>query len=217
MSPGSDTVATAGLFPVLLILLLAAASAAFLGRLYREVLSRPSGGDLRVAFPLLAVAFTALFLTVQLSLPLSMGLLAALTVIRFRTPVKEPEEIAFVTAIVSVAATLATMRLMLAGALLGAAVLAGLATRMLRERYRTVRGLLVVSLPAGGLEHGTLPGVGHGECRLQSVSFAGTEAVLSYRFATRSESRIRDVERDLIRRLPLARASVVVDAPEALE
>jgi hypothetical protein len=214
--PGSETIASVGPIPILILLLLAAASAAFLARLYRAVFDQRSGSNLRLAFPLIAVALTALFVTVQLSLPVSLGLLAALTVIRFRTPVKEPEEIAFVVALVSVAATLATLRVALTGVLLGAAVLAGLATKVLRARYRSVQGLLVLSLPSGRLEHGIIPGLAHEGCRLQSMSIAGSEAVLSFRFATDSESRIRELEHDLTRRVPLARATVVVDSPEAL-
>jgi hypothetical protein len=197
------------------LLLLAAGSALFLNRLYQDVHGHwRSGGSLRVAFPLIAVGLTSLFLTVQLSLPLSLGLLAALTLIRFRTPVKEPEEIAFVVAVVAVSAMLATMRVALAGVMLASAVLASLAMKTLRVHYREVRGQLVVSMPAGRLDNGTIPGLHEQGCRLESISVHGAEAVLSFRFAASSEARIRAVEDDLSRRLPLVRATVLVDAPE---
>ena len=215
MNPGSETIVSVGPIPILFLLLLAAASALFLAHVYGAVSDRRSGTDLRVAFPLMTVALTTLFLTVQLSLPVSLGLLAALTVIRFRAPVKEPEEIAFVVALVSVAAMLATLRLTLTGILLAAAVLAAVATRALDARHRTVRGLLVVSFPAGAFDQGIIPGLGDEGCRLQSISVAGAGTVLSFRFAADSESRIRALEHDLTRRLPLARATIVVDQPEA--
>jgi hypothetical protein len=216
MTAGSETIVSVGPVPILVLLLLAAASALFLAQVYQAISGARSGSDLRVAFPLIAVALTTLFLTVQLSLPLSLGLLAALTVIRFRAPVKEPEEIAFVVALVSVAAMLATLRVALTGILLAAAVLAAFATRTLRARHRTVHGLLVVSVPAGGFDQGILPGLGHAGCWLQSISVAGTDTVLSFRFAADSESRIRTLEDDLARRLPLARATVVVEPRETL-
>jgi hypothetical protein len=215
MSPGSESLASVGPGAVFVLLLLAAGSALFLARLYEDTELQPSGGGLRVAFPLLAVSLTALFLTVQLSLPLSLGLLAALTVVRFRTPVKEPEEIAFVVAVVSVSALIATLRLTFAGVLLSTAVLAVFATKAMRARQRAaVHGLLLVSLPAARLVQGAIPRLNEFGCRLQSITFAGAEAVLAFRFAAHSESRIRAVERHLAQRLPLARATVLVDSPE---
>jgi hypothetical protein len=215
MNPGSETIASVEPGAVLVLLLLAAGSAQFLAWLYQDIHGPSrSGGDLRVAFPLIAVALTALFLTVQLSLPLSLGLLAALTLIRFRTPVKEPEEIAFVVSVVAVSAMLATMRIALTGVMLACAAVAVLTTKALTRRQRDVHGLLVLSMPTRGLEGSSMPGLAGHACRLESISVHGTEAVLAYRFAASSEARIRAVEVDLQRRLPLARATVLVDAPE---
>ena len=41
---------------------------------------------------LIGPSVTLLFICVQLSLPLSLGLLGALSIVRFRVPIKEPEE-----------------------------------------------------------------------------------------------------------------------------
>ncbi|HXW03723.1 MAG TPA: DUF4956 domain-containing protein [Vicinamibacterales bacterium] len=217
MNPGSETIASIGPGPALLVLLLAALSAMFLGILYHAAQGRDSSGaDLRTAFPLIGLALTGLFLTVQLSIPVSLGLLAALTVVRFRTRVKEPEEIAFVVALVSVSVLLATLRLALAGVMLGTAVLAVLATRALRARQRTVvHGLLVLSMSEEAAS-GTLGGLAATGCRLQSITTAGAETVFSFRFASRSESHVLALERDLARRLPHARSTVLVDTREAL-
>ncbi len=46
-------------------------------------------------------AITMLFLGIQTSIPLSLGLLGALSFVRFRTPVKDPAEIGFLLLLVS--------------------------------------------------------------------------------------------------------------------
>jgi hypothetical protein len=217
MSPGSETIASVGASAVLVMLLLAAGSAIFLGRLCRTTTgSAGTGSNLQFAFPLAGLSLTALFLTVQVSLPVSLGLLAALTVVRFRTPVKEPEEIAFVVALVSVSSLLATFQLAFAGILLLMAVVAATVARFLRSRTPdAVRGLLVVAVspapPAGALARFEAHGL-----ELQSISVADSETVLSFRFAARSESSLRSLERDLADRLPRARTTLMRDAPVAV-
>jgi hypothetical protein len=207
--------ASIGPVPLLLVLILAAGSAFFLARLYRDVFERgPAGAGLGDAFPTIGIALTALFLTVQLSLPLSIGLLAALTVVRFRVPVKEPEEIAFVVALVSVSAMLATLRLPLTGVLLLSAMAAGFATKVLRARPVPRGCLLVLSLPSGHVDQAVL-GATTDDVRLQSISVNGPEAVLSYRFPAASEARARAVAHEVSRRLPEARTSVVLERDDS--
>jgi hypothetical protein len=217
MSPGSETIASVGAAAVLVMLLLAAGSATFLGTLCRTTMGGAgTGSNLQFAFPLAGLSLTALFLTVQVSLPVSLGLLAALTVVRFRTPVKEPEEIAFIVALVSVSSLLATFQIAFAGVLLLTAVLAAVIARFVRLRTPdAVRGLLVVAVPAfppaGALKRLEAHGL-----ELQSMSVAGVETVLSFRFAARSESSLRTLERDLAERLPRARTTLMRDAPVAV-
>ena len=68
--------------------------------------SRATGSQIHRAFPLLGLSITAIFICIQFSLPLSLGLLGALSIVRFRTPIKEPEEIGFIMLVV--AASIAT-------------------------------------------------------------------------------------------------------------
>ncbi|MCB2215890.1 DUF4956 domain-containing protein [Desulfofustis glycolicus] len=67
-----------------------------------------TGSRIHRSFPLLGPAITAIFITVQFSLPLSLGLLGALSIVRFRTPIKEPEEIGFILLVVACSITIAT-------------------------------------------------------------------------------------------------------------
>ena len=90
----------------LLVSLAAAAAASLLYRFFYE--RRGTGSQIHRAFPLLALAVTTLFIGVQLSLPLSLGLLGSLSIIRFRTPIKEPEEVGFIMLVIAAAICAAT-------------------------------------------------------------------------------------------------------------
>lgn len=90
----------------LLASLLAALVASVLYRFFYE--RRATGSQVHRSFPLLAVSITALFICVQTSLPLSLGLLGALSIIRFRTPIKEPEEVGFIMLVIASSIAAAT-------------------------------------------------------------------------------------------------------------
>ena len=90
----------------LLVSLAAAAAASLLYRFFYE--RRGTGSQIHRAFPLLALAVTTLFIGVQLSLPLSLGLLGSLSIIRFRTPIKEPAEVGFIMLVIAAAICAAT-------------------------------------------------------------------------------------------------------------
>jgi hypothetical protein len=139
-------------FEAFLFLLLASlASSLLLGYLYLFFYSsRPTGSHIHLAFPLLAVSVTAIFVTIQFSLPLSLGLLGALSIVRFRTPVKESEEVAFIMLVIASSLACATFNLIGLGAILLVAVVALVARRWAPALLRGPAhdGSLVVSLPA---------------------------------------------------------------------
>lgn len=83
--------------------------------------NKSTGSQLHRAFPLLGPAITAIFIAIQFSLPLSLGLLGALSIIRFRTPIKEPEESAFLMLLISSAVICATFQFLLLFVLLAVA------------------------------------------------------------------------------------------------
>jgi hypothetical protein len=112
-----------GTAPFLFVLALSLLSALFIGYLYTHFHSdRSTGSHVYRAFPLLGLSITAIFVTVQFSLPLSLGLLAALTIVRFRVPVKEPEEIGFVMLVIAASLTVAAFKLAFLGIILAVAV-----------------------------------------------------------------------------------------------
>jgi len=73
--------------------------------------ARATGSQVHRAFPLLSISITVIFITIQFSLPLSLGLLGALSIVRFRTPIKEPEEIGFIMLVVASSLSCATFNI----------------------------------------------------------------------------------------------------------
>ncbi len=111
--------------------------------------NRATGSQIQRAFPLLAISITVIFITVQFSLPLSLGLLGALSIVRFRTPIKEPEEIGFIMLVVASSLSCATFNLMFPVVLGLVSVIALYIMDIfspLRQR-KTAGGMLVVRGP----------------------------------------------------------------------
>src|SRR4030042_5522918 len=63
--------------------------------------SRYIGAGVHRTFLIGGPAITALFLGIQVSIPLGLGLLGALSFVRFRTPVKDPAEIGFLLLLIA--------------------------------------------------------------------------------------------------------------------
>lgn len=163
----------------------------FIAFLYvRFYQNRSTGSMVHRAFPLLGVSITAIFITIQFSLPLSLGLLGALSIVRFRTPIKEPEEIGFIMLVIAAALSCATFNIQFLGIILAVAVAGLLLQRVLRGRLLAGRqdGLLVVTLTSAAYREGggafmdavqaRLP-----RLRLESVVNAGEETHVSWGFS----------------------------------
>ena len=127
--------------------LVSAVVAVLLYRFFYE--RRGTGSQVHRAFPLLAVSITTLFIGVQISIPLSLGLLGSLSIIRFRTPIKEPEEVGFIMLVIASSIAAATFNFSLIVYLYAAAFLCLLAMRG-AAAWRHLRrdGLLVLALDA---------------------------------------------------------------------
>jgi hypothetical protein len=136
--------------PSLFVVALAASlGAAFItSALYRHFYERRgTGSQVHRAFPLLGISITTLFIAVQLSIPLSLGLLGALSIIRFRTPIKEPEEVGFIMLLIASSVSAATFNFVFMGLLLVVAVIALLLVRSGRNWKAASRdGVLVLQL-----------------------------------------------------------------------
>jgi hypothetical protein len=203
-SPSPD-VGVGELALALVVSLVTSGLVAGLYRLFYE--ERVTGSQVHRSFLLIGPAITALFLAIQFSLPLSLGLVGALTIVRFRTPIKEPEEVGFIMLVIAASITCATFRYLLLVLLLGLSVIGLLARRYLPRLVgsRRSEGTLLVTLEGGA----SAPPVerivavlaaGVGSPRLQSVSSAEGLTTLHYSFASLEpdalgplESRLREI------------------------
>ena len=197
---GSSDVGSLGIGTLAAVLLVSLASSLFIAYLYQVFYkARATGSQVHRAFPLMGISITAIFISVQFSLPLSLGLLGALSIVRFRTPIKEPEEIGFILLVITTSLAAATFNLTFLGIILAVAVVALL---LLRARLPMISaalndGMLMVKLPAAqasqleellALVRDELP---HGS--VDSVSEGDSEVSISYRFRRLPQDRVPDL------------------------
>ncbi|MGA7280010.1 MAG: DUF4956 domain-containing protein, partial [Desulfocapsaceae bacterium] len=110
---GNQRMEDVGIWAFIFVILYSLFSAFIFSYLYEHFFEkRATGSQINRAFPLLSIAITVIFITVQFSLPLSLGLLGALSIVRFRTPIKEPEEIGFIMLVVASSLSCATFNLL---------------------------------------------------------------------------------------------------------
>jgi hypothetical protein len=180
------------------------ASSLFIAYLYVHFYSnRATGSQVHRAFPLLGISICAIFVTIQFSLPLSLGLLGALSIVRFRTPIKEPEEIGFVMLVIAVSLATATFKLAFVGIIFVVA-LCGLFVQAFARGLtrRTTDGTIVISLPAGtdptdGTAIAELLRKRLRKATLESVSRTDRETVMSYNFEGITEGSLAGLQVEL--------------------
>jgi len=109
--------------------------------------SRHIGAGVHRTFLIGGPAITALFLGIQTSIPLSLGLLGALSFVRFRTPVKDPAEIGFLLLLIASSIGAATKNYLITG-MLFVVVIVALAIQWLARNRGTMfgRGHLIISV-----------------------------------------------------------------------
>jgi hypothetical protein len=109
--------------------------------------SRHIGAGVHRTFIIGGPAITALFLGIQTSIPLSLGLLGALSFVRFRTPVKDPAEIGFLLLLIASSIGAATSNYLITG-LLFIVVFIALGIQWLTRNKITLfgRGHLMISV-----------------------------------------------------------------------
>ena len=188
----------------LLLMTVSLLSSLFISYLYVHFYSnRATGSQVHRAFPLLGISVTAIFVTIQFSLPLSLGLLGALSIVRFRTPIKEPEEIGFIMLVIAVSIATATFKLAFVG-LIFIVALAALFAQVLARRLTgsMADGMIVISLPTDGppadpaaittLLRRRLP-----RAKLESVSQTDRETVVSYNFQGSPDGALTGLQEEL--------------------
>ncbi len=222
---GSTAVSELGLGTFVLLLLLSVAAAVIISYLYLHFYAhRSTGSQIHRAFPLLALAVTAIFISIQFSLPLSLGLLGALSIVRFRTPIKAPEEIAFIMLVIATSLACATFNVLFLAGILGVAlatlVIARWAPNLvplgptqdgsvliaLSEQDYETRGQELLGLLEGRLR----------QARLESISRNEEEVAVALSFRTMPATSLVALENDLRELVKPRQFTVLYSRPEAL-
>ena len=192
--------------PLAFLMLMAVSllSSLFIAYLYVHFYSnRATGSQVHRAFPLLGISITAIFVTSQFSLPLSLGLLGALSIVRFRTPIKEPEEIGFIMLVIATSIAVATFKLSFVGVIF-VITLAALFGQSLTRRFMGAEadGTIVISLPTNGktadpaaitaILRKRLP-----KATLESIAQTDSETVVSYNVQSISDNALTGLQADL--------------------
>jgi hypothetical protein len=203
----SPAVGEIGIGGFVLLLTVSLASSLLAAFLYLQFYaSRATGSQVHRAFPLLGISITAIFIAIQFSLPLSLGLLGALSIVRFRTPIKEPEEIGFIMLVIATSLACATFKLALVGLIFVVAIVALLIQSRSRQfRSALTDGVIVVTVPSGAAAAGSEGENRIGDVlrrrlskpRLESLSNTDGQTVFCYNFQAASEAALLDLNQDL--------------------
>ena len=148
------SVETLGINLALGVALSALAAWHYMRRARKKVLRR----DLGLVLPIIALTTLLVITVVKSSLALSLGLVGALSIVRFRTPIKEPEELAYIFLAIAVGLALGADQR--EEAAMGLVVILAIIsfTDLLRSKDRRAEGNLLVSfdLPGGEETAGSL-------------------------------------------------------------
>jgi hypothetical protein len=202
---GSQRMEDVGVPSFMFVMGISLACALFVSYLYRYFYSgRATGSQIHRAFPLLGISITAIFICIQFSLPLSLGLLGALSIVRFRTPVKEPEEIGFIMLLIAVSITCATFNFVFLGILLFSAIIVLLVLQYGPSAlsHPLNEGVIVVSLSEQEYvtKHVALMEYLESKLskgRVESISKNGSESVISYNFRGLKQKTLMELQNDL--------------------
>ena len=196
---GSEQMEEVGISGFVFVMAVSLACSLFIAYLYKYFYSRRSTGtQIHRAFPLLGIAVTSIFITIQFSLPLSLGLLGALSIVRFRTPIKEPEEIGFLMLLIAVSISCATFNIVFLGIVLFMAVIALFILRLGLLTDVTSDAMIVVTLEEDtghrGAELLTHLRNHTNNGRVESISRNGNESIISYAFLGIKESTLAEFQ-----------------------
>jgi hypothetical protein len=198
---GGSRVSEFGTLPLVLMMAVSLLSSLFILLLYVTFYrTRATGSMVHLAFPLLGPSITAVFICIQFSLPLSLGLLGALSIVRFRSPIKEPEEVGFIMFVVAASLCCATFNILFLGVILATGVVA---LALLRWNPRIVKGqmndgMVVITAPTRDIAEKReslleLLDQQIAKGRVESILDNGDESVLSYSFFRLKEQGVPDV------------------------
>jgi hypothetical protein len=105
--------------------------------------------EFSVIFPFLVLTVALVIAIVKTSLALSLGLVGALSIVRFRTPIKEPEELAYIFMAIAIGIGLGANQLVMT---LVATLIILLLMAVVKLRHRTASQNLFLSITSDEVE-----------------------------------------------------------------
>lgn len=105
--------------------------------------------EFSVIFPFLVLTVALVIAIVKSSLALSLGLVGALSIVRFRTPIKEPEELAYIFMAIAIGIGLGASQIAMT---IVATLIILLMMAVVKFRHRTVSQNLFLSVTSEGTE-----------------------------------------------------------------
>lgn len=202
-----DNLGDVGILAFGIILIVSLLSSLLISVLYLHFYGgRSTGSQIHRSFPLLGISVTAIFVCIQFSLPLSLGLLGALSIVRFRTPIKEPEEIGFIMLVIASSIAAATFSLYFLLVIIAVAVAALLIQNIgvgwiSRE---TEDGLLLFTVASDTYQEKSpdldaLLGERLIRGRLESITKSDDNSVVSYSFNGIKSGSVGDLQAEVSR------------------
>ena len=185
--------------------------------------NRATGSPIHRCFHLMSPSITALFIAIQFSLPLSLGLLGALSIVRFRTPFKEPEEVGFLLLLIAGSVVCATFQFQLLVALFLLAFLVLALQKTLPRLVSSKRSdgvlLLTMSGPIAKDIKGKILGLLDDQLpkgKLECVSFTEDMTSIHYSFADLSSNNLHGLQTSLNELAPVQKLSIFFNRQGAL-
>ncbi|MGB7933479.1 MAG: DUF4956 domain-containing protein [Gammaproteobacteria bacterium] len=199
-------------------LIISATSAVIIAALYQTFYeNRATGSQIHRSFLLMSPSITGLFIAIQFSLPLSLGLLGALSIVRFRTPIKEPEEIGFLMLLIAGAVLCATFQFLLLAVLItlatGLLVMQKVLPNLLYNSKRkdgilliTVNGNTVTTEKTDGLLRLLETRLPQG--KLESISYSENLTTIHYSFTGLKSTGLAGLQSYLNEIVPIQKLNV---------
>jgi hypothetical protein len=184
---------------------------------------RATGSQVHRAFPLLGVSITVIFITIQFSLPLSLGLLGALSIVRFRTPIKEPEEIGFIMLVVASSISCATFNLLILAILMSVTTLGLLIMKFGPQLIQQSRydGLIIITLTSEEYlkkshELVDLMNKEFHNVKIESIAKDEKESNITYSFTGIKKHKLHTIQAELSDFLENRQFNIFFNRPESI-
>lgn len=213
---GNQKMTEIGFVSFLILMGITFACSVYISFLYVKFFdARNTGSQVHKSFPLIGISITAIFISIQFSLPLSLGLIGALSIVRFRTPIKEPEEIGFIMLVIAASLSCATFNLLFLAILLVMATVALLVMQAARRLFKGQAndGLLMLKVPREfylNKDQDLVTWLKQ-KCplgKLDSINESSEEVVIHYSFRKESADMLLSLSRELAEIAPGATCNV---------